>query len=123
MWESKFPVAATRGTSVLGAGGFARPVGVGEPVELCKNTPWPVLVREGDIIVADVDGAVRVPLERAEEVAKLAREIREVDERCMEDVKKGATLVEAFKTHRVLWSQELAFNLLYFKVKKHYDTM
>ncbi|KAJ3164410.1 hypothetical protein HK101_000432, partial [Irineochytrium annulatum] len=63
----RIPVASTHGTSVLGAGGFARPTRVGEPLTLCRDTAWPVVVREGDIIVGDVDGCVCVPIERCEE--------------------------------------------------------
>ena len=95
-----FPVAATRGTSVLGAAGYARAVRVGEPITLCAGTGWPVVVREGDIIVCDIDGAVRVPSERAAEVAQLAQKIRQVDAKCMEAVEKGSSLKEAFQAYR-----------------------
>ncbi|KAJ3094141.1 hypothetical protein HDU97_008455 [Phlyctochytrium planicorne] len=98
--EAGFPVFATRGTSVLGAAGYVRPVRVGEPVVLCRDSAWPVLVNPGDFVVADVDGAVRVPAGKVEEVVRLAKEIREVDAKCLADINLGATIVEAFKTHR-----------------------
>ncbi|KAJ3104378.1 hypothetical protein HDU96_008945 [Phlyctochytrium bullatum] len=98
--EVGLPVFATRGTSVLGAGGYVRPARVGEPVVLAKDSAWPVLVRPGDWIVADRDGAVRVPKERVEEVVAAALAVRDADTKCLEDILKGTTIVEAFKRHR-----------------------
>ncbi|KAI9339194.1 RraA-like protein [Zopfochytrium polystomum] len=97
---ASFPVLATRGTSVLGAGSHARPVRVGEPVTLCGETAWPVVVREGDVVVGDVDGAVRVPIERAAEVGELARRLKAIDAQCLGAVEQGSTLVDAFRTFR-----------------------
>ncbi|KAJ3407718.1 hypothetical protein HDV05_005317 [Chytridiales sp. JEL 0842] len=100
IWDMGFTVVATQGTSVLGAGGYLRPCKVGEPVVMSAGTSWPVLVKEGDIMVGDVDGTVRVPLDRALEVAQVAKSIREVDGRCMDDILNGVTIALAFKTHR-----------------------
>ncbi|KAJ3199402.1 hypothetical protein HDU82_000453 [Entophlyctis luteolus] len=107
--------------SVLGAGKYAKCVAVGAPVTLgtklsfvCHllilcvtntqqliSTDYPTSVSEGDIVVADVDGCVIVPYDRAQEVAALARTIQAQDALCKIDiVQHGSTLVNAFKNHR-----------------------
>ncbi|KAJ3342521.1 hypothetical protein HDU83_006067 [Entophlyctis luteolus] len=87
--------------SVLGAGKYAKCVAVGAPVTLGTNTDYPTSVSEGDIVVADVDGCVIVPYDRAQEVAALARTIQAQDALCKIDiVQHGSTLVNAFKNHR-----------------------
>ncbi|KAJ3383495.1 hypothetical protein HDU84_003581 [Entophlyctis sp. JEL0112] len=87
--------------SVLGAGKYAKCVAVGAPVTLGTNTDYPTSVNEGDIVVADVDGCVIVPYDRAQEVAALARTIQAQDALCKIDiVQHGSTLVNAFKNHR-----------------------
>ncbi|KAI8851396.1 RraA-like protein [Chytridium lagenaria] len=98
--ETGLPVFATNGTSVLGAAGYVRPVGVGETVTLGAGTMWPVVVRPGDWIVADVDGVVRVPVERVEEVVRIAAELKEADGKCLDDIAAGSTIADAFKKHR-----------------------
>ena len=47
------------------------------------------LVHPGDVIVADQDGVVVVPLQAAEQVAKLALERREKEERTRERLRSG----------------------------------
>ncbi|QWB21193.1 MULTISPECIES: RraA family protein [Streptomyces] len=58
-----------------------------------------VLIRPGDILVADDDGAVVVPAARWDEVAELARRIDQVEEAIVRAVRDGATLAEARTRH------------------------
>ncbi|KAJ5179088.1 putative demethylmenaquinone methyltransferase [Penicillium capsulatum] len=54
-----------------------------------------VHVKSRDIVVADANGVVFVPRERAREVAKLAQWVAECEERIREMISSGATLGEA----------------------------
>ena len=64
---------------------YNTPVGVGS-----------VLVMPGDVIIADLDGVAVVPRAKAELVAKIAREIRDGDNRTRRDLYKKAGLPEDF---------------------------
>jgi 4-hydroxy-4-methyl-2-oxoglutarate aldolase len=54
-----------------------------------------VPVRPGDLVVADADGTVVVPQDRADEVLTLARRITERDEALYEMVRSGTSLSDA----------------------------
>ena len=54
-----------------------------------------VRVKHRDIVVADANGVVIVPRERAEDVAKVAREIEDVEAAIRERIAAGATIREA----------------------------
>jgi regulator of RNase E activity RraA len=56
-------------------------------------------VRKDDIIVADANGVVVVPKERAEEVAAIAREIEAREAEIIQDIQSGATLRDARARH------------------------
>ena len=56
-----------------------------------------VSVRRGDWMVGDADGVVIVPGDHAEEIIGVAREIKKVDAKVFESVKKGASLTEIMK--------------------------
>jgi len=103
-----FPVFA-RGHSTLGQGTFSRPselnvplrieprgVEAGEEGERFASTE----VNPGDVILADLDGVVCVPRELVEVVLARCLKGREVDERCMEDIKAGKLIKETFKKWR-----------------------
>ncbi|KAI0705085.1 RraA-like protein [Cerioporus squamosus] len=102
--DASFPVFA-RGHSTLGQSPFTRPSEVNVPVSIrspdLSEEEFPaVRVEPGDWVVADEDGVVCVPISKAEEVITLAAKGREIDARCMEDIKAGKGVQETFKKHR-----------------------
>ena len=98
-----YPVFA-RGHSTLGQSPFTRPSAIDVPLEIRPQGAgelFPaVTVHPGDYIVADVNGVVCVPQEAILEVVEIARKGKEVDERCMKDIKAGKGIQVTFKTHR-----------------------
>lgn len=99
----RFPIFA-RGNSTLGQSPFTRPSAVQVPVTIHPvpaDEGFPSLtVDPGDLVVADRDGVVVVPKEMADKVVELAGKGREVDDRCMEDIKAGLGVQVSFKKHR-----------------------
>ncbi|PZE22348.1 RraA family protein [Paenibacillus xerothermodurans] len=59
-----------------------------------------VQVRQGDLIMADDSGVLVIPHNRAEEVLAVALQIEEAEQRILADLKNGATVAEARKTHK-----------------------
>ncbi|KAL0478297.1 ribonuclease E inhibitor RraA [Acrasis kona] len=92
--EQQFPLF-TRGIGIHGARPFTVIDSVGEPIEIQGVT-----IREGDLILADGNGVVVVPIEKAEEVYNKAVELAEADDKCMEDLKQGVSFAETSKKHR-----------------------
>ncbi len=84
-----------RGRSTLGQSPYTRPSAVNIPIQL-----GPVTVQPGDIIVADEDGVVCVPSNLVDATVEYAKKGREIDERCMEDIKAGKGVQASFKLHR-----------------------
>lgn len=100
--EAGFPVFA-RGHSTLGQSPFTRPSAINIPLEITPegDTDFAaVTVNPGDYVVADEDGVVCVPVSMAPDVVSLAEKGREVDARCMEDIKSGKGVQASFKKHR-----------------------
>jgi regulator of RNase E activity RraA len=100
--EQGFPVFA-RGHSTLGQSPFTRPSAINIPVEIVPDGAGDfaaVVVNPGDYLVADEDGVVSVPVDLISRVLELAAKGREVDERCMEDIKAGKGVQASFKKHR-----------------------
>lgn len=60
----------------------------------------PVTIHPGDFILADEDGVVVIPQGDVEEVLTRPKHNKEVDARCMADLKKGRSIAETFKEHR-----------------------
>lgn len=91
MEEIGFPVFA-RSAVPFGPGGFIHPVAANEPV-VCGG----VSVRPGDLVAADDDGVIVIPIERAVEVAKAtaAHGAKEADMR--KRLKAGASLADTYK--------------------------
>jgi regulator of RNase E activity RraA len=104
--SAQFPVFA-RGHSTLGQSPFTRPSAINVPLIIhpqgdlsAEDAFPPVMVRPGDWMVADEDGVVCVPLGMKDQVAELAALGREVDSKCMEDIKAGMGIQASFKKHR-----------------------
>lgn len=110
--EAGFAVFA-RGHSIQGQSPFTRPSELMVPITISdptlegkegmqgKNPKAPsVTVRPGDWVLADLDGVVVVPPEKAEEVIRLAEKGRREDEGCMRDIKAGMPVKEAFAKNR-----------------------
>jgi len=99
-----FPVFS-RGHSTLGQSPFTRPSAVNVPITIApqglgSETFPSVTVNPGDWVVADEDGVVCVPRDLEVQVIELATKGREVDGRCMEDIKAGKGIQASFKLHR-----------------------
>jgi len=58
-----------------------------------------VTIRPGDVVCADEDGVVVVPVERAGEVAAVATQVENVENAIVATVRDGATLAEARLAH------------------------
>ncbi|KAG6335571.1 hypothetical protein ID866_3511 [Astraeus odoratus] len=101
-----FPVFA-RGHSTLGQGTFVRPSAINVPLVIAPqgidhgpHTFPAVEVKPGDWIIADENGVVCVPQHMADEVVELASIGRDVDARCMVDIKAGKGIQASFFKHR-----------------------
>jgi len=106
--SANFPVFA-RGHSTLGQSPFTRPSAVDVPITISPIYDVPVTgedvfpavkIEPGDYILADEDGVVCVPADLLSRVLELAAKGREVDHKCMEDIRAGKGVQETFKTHR-----------------------
>lgn len=94
--EMKFPVFAT-GTRPLDSKGRSIVIEVGRPV-MCGD----VLVHEGDIVLADVDGIVVIPQEIEDKVIELSLEKASAEDTVRKELLKGALLGDVFKKYGVL---------------------
>ncbi len=94
-----FPTFST-GQSVLGAKPELKLKSCQEPIVLAENTNDPVTIKQGDLIVADEDGVVRVPVDLVEKVLETAALLTEQDQKCLKDIQGGVSIQEAFKRHR-----------------------
>jgi 4-hydroxy-4-methyl-2-oxoglutarate aldolase len=94
--ELGYPVYST-GASPLDSWGRSTAIGYGHPVN-CGG----VLVNQGDIIFAEIDGIAVIPQQIAKETiegafAKVAQE-----DRCRDDLRAGSLLSEVWKKYKVL---------------------
>jgi 4-hydroxy-4-methyl-2-oxoglutarate aldolase len=94
--EMRFPVFAT-GTRPLDSKGRSIVLEYGRPVR-CGG----VLVHEGDIVLADVDGVIVIPREIEEKVIELSLEKASAEDTVREELLKGALLGDVFKKYGVL---------------------
>lgn len=91
-----YPVFS-RGARPFDISGRARAVEFGRPVK-CGG----VLVHQGDIIFAEVDGIAVIPAAIAEEVVAGAFEKVATEDRARDDLRAGAYLGEVWNKYRVL---------------------
>jgi 4-hydroxy-4-methyl-2-oxoglutarate aldolase len=91
MEEIGFPVFA-KSAVPFGPGGFIHPVAANEPV-VCGGVP----VRPGDLVAADYDGIIVIPMERAAEVARAVAAHGAKEEGMRKKLKAGASLADTYK--------------------------
>ena len=53
-----------------------------------------IQVRPGDIVMADINGVVIIPVEKLDEVLKAAEEILHKEEAMVEELRKGVPILE-----------------------------
>lgn len=118
-WDSGFPVSGSisvsrtiakeksqvyaRSHSTIGQSPFTRPSRLQSTLEISdpsSSTFPPTKVEPGDIVRADVDGVVVVPIAMADKVIELALKGREVDENCRKDLLAGRGVKETFAKWR-----------------------
>ena len=87
----------SRGTSTVGTGLEAKAWAADVPVRVGG-----VEVRPGDVLCVDESerGCVVVPRDKLVELMKLLPGLKEADDKCVEDVKAGVDVTEAFRRHR-----------------------
>lgn len=91
-----FPVVCAGLTPINGARRW-RLTRRDEPIPLPGQTLVPVLVRPGDLILADGDGVVVVPAAAAERVIADSEALLGIERRIGEALRAGAKRVDAFK--------------------------
>lgn len=91
-----YPLFST-GARPFDISGRATVIGHGRPVK-CGG----VLVRQGDIIFAEIDGVAVIPAEVADETVTKAFEKVLKEDRCRDDLRAGALLSEVWRRYRVL---------------------
>jgi 4-hydroxy-4-methyl-2-oxoglutarate aldolase len=94
--EMKFPVFAT-GTRPVDSKGRGIVLEYGRPV-MCGD----VIVNEGDIVMADIDGVIVIPREIEEKVIELSFEKASAEDTVRDELLKGALLGDVFKKYGVL---------------------
>jgi 4-hydroxy-4-methyl-2-oxoglutarate aldolase len=91
-----YPLFST-GARPFDISGRATVVSHGRPVR-CGG----VLVRQGDIVFAEIDGIAVIPAEVADESVARAFEKVAREDRCRDDLRAGALLAEVWRRYKVL---------------------
>jgi 4-hydroxy-4-methyl-2-oxoglutarate aldolase len=91
-----YPLFST-GARPFDVSGRATVVSHGRPIR-CGG----VLVRQGDLVFAEIDGIAVIPAEVADETVKKAFEKVAKEDRCRDDLRAGALLSEVWSRYRVL---------------------
>jgi regulator of RNase E activity RraA len=96
--EMRFPVFGTFRTPVQSIGRWSVEAWQ-VPVQLSGATTPTVEVRPGDLVVADEDGAIVVPADRAEAVLERTEALTATEVRIRTDLAAGSTLSEALEKY------------------------
>ncbi len=94
--EMQFPLFAT-GTRPLDSMGRSIVLEYGRPV-MCGE----VLVNEGDIVLADIDGVIVIPRDIEQKAIELALEKASAEDTVRDELLKGAMLGDVYKKYGVL---------------------
>lgn len=94
--EMEFPVFA-RSHSILPQNAFVRPSEIQVPITLSTS---PVVVHPSDIIVADLDGVICIPLHLLASVITNCEKYVAIDNQCMKALKEGKGVKETFAKYR-----------------------
>jgi regulator of RNase E activity RraA len=65
---------------------------------MCRDSP--VVVHPGDVIVADLDGIVCIPLDLVEPVIQSCEKYVAIDDQCMKALQEGHGVKETFAKYR-----------------------
>lgn len=93
-----FPVLSAAVTPI-NAGRRFRLVEAGKPVMLPGQAGAPVFVAPGDLILADADGVVVVPVDGAEQIISDAEELQRIEHAIGADLRAGGARSEVFAKH------------------------
>ncbi|KAJ9104589.1 hypothetical protein QFC21_002087 [Naganishia friedmannii] len=93
------PVFA-KALSTLGQNSFTQVAAINEPITILNGAGCDIEINPEDIIVADEDGVVAIPLALAEKVIAIMTVAAEQDARSMEDLIAGHGVSETLKKHR-----------------------
>jgi 4-hydroxy-4-methyl-2-oxoglutarate aldolase len=91
--EFEFPVYA-RGTVPITARGRIMQESVNEVIRIGN-----VQVRPGDIVMADINGVVIIPVEELDEVLEVAEQISQKEAAMVAELKKGVPIIEVDKKY------------------------
>ena len=91
--EFEFPVYA-RGTVPITARGRIMQESVNEVIRIGN-----VQVRPGDIVMADINGVVIIPVEKLDEVLEVAEQISHKEKAMVAELKKGVPIIEVDKKY------------------------
>ncbi|KAJ9098543.1 hypothetical protein QFC19_006311 [Naganishia cerealis] len=94
-----FPVFA-KAQSTLGQNSFTKVSAIDQPIHIPNGAGLEITVNPEDIIVADEDGVVVIPLKLLEQAVAIMAVAAEQNARCMEDLINGHGVGETFKKHR-----------------------
>jgi 4-hydroxy-4-methyl-2-oxoglutarate aldolase len=94
--EMQFPLFAT-GTRPLDSMGRSMVLEYGRPV-MCGD----VMVNEGDIVFADIDGVIVIPRDIEQKAIELALEKASAEDTVREELLRGAMLGDVYKKYGVL---------------------
>jgi regulator of RNase E activity RraA len=85
-----------QGTSALGSNTFTKASAINVPVQFTSPTQQRALtINPGDLILADLDGVVVVPVEHAEKCLEICEERSKIDEQTMAALKAGESMGSA----------------------------